>query len=322
MMLKIVVNNIKNWIFVTGVIRSGTTFVGKVLSLPLAVDYIHEPFNPLCGMPGIDRWYCYARPSLDSKAMQRDRELTKSIFTYDLTLRNWYPDSDPWHRKLIKSLVGSRGPFYLRLAKPNPFHKAAVIKDPIANLMTEYLYLHFQVKPVIIIKHPVSFIASLKRVNWCPNPSEIDGRSHLIEDYFSDEADFFERDWSDPILGAAAYWRIVHKVLLTQSRKYSDWQVITHEELSQNPVPVFHRLYDQLDLPWSDAIAQKILKFTQGNRSAQARKGLVQDFQRNSLDIFETRRNSLALAERRAIFEVVKDVALQVYPKESFAIDA
>jgi hypothetical protein len=54
MMLKIAVNRIENWIFVTGVIRSGTTFVGKVLSLPLSVDYIHEPFNPLCGMPGID----------------------------------------------------------------------------------------------------------------------------------------------------------------------------------------------------------------------------------------------------------------------------
>jgi hypothetical protein len=321
-MFKIAVNNIKNWIFVTGVIRSGTTFVGKVLSLPLEVDYIHEPFNPLCGMPGVDRWYCYVRPSLDSEAMQRDRELANSIFTYDLTLRSWYPDSDPWHRKFLKSLVGSRGPFYLRLAKPNPFHQAAIIKDPIANLMTEYLYLHFQVKPVIIIKHPVSSIASLKRVNWWPNPNEINGRSHLIEDYFSEEADFFDKDWSDPILGAAAYWRIVHKVLLAQSRQYPNWQIITHEELSQNPIPVFHRLYDKLDLPWSEAIAQKILKFTQGNRSARAKKSIVQDFKRNSADIFKTQRDSLPREERRAIFEVVKDVALQIYPQESFAIDA
>lgn len=52
-MFKLAVDRIKNWIFVTGVIRSGTTFVGKILSLPLQVDYIHEPFNPLCGIPGM-----------------------------------------------------------------------------------------------------------------------------------------------------------------------------------------------------------------------------------------------------------------------------
>ena len=320
-MLKIAVENIKNWIFVTGVIRSGTTFVGMILSLPLDVDYIHEPFNPLCGMPGIDRWYRYLRPSLDTEQMQRYHELAKSIFSYDLTLRSWYPDTDPWHSKIIKGIVGSRGPFYLRLAKPNPFHKAAVIKDPIANLLTEYLYLHFGVKPVIIIKHPLSLVASLKRVDWWPNLGEINDQPHLIEDYFWDEADFLIREWSDPILTSAAYWRAIHKVLLAQKDKYSDWQVITHEELSQNPVAIFHRLYQKLGLSWSKSIERKILKLTQSNRSAQARKGRVQDFHRNSADIFKMRRDSLSLEERRAIFEVVEDVALQIYPRESFAID-
>jgi hypothetical protein len=320
-MLKIAVENIKNWIFVTGVIRSGTTFVGMVLSLPLEVDYIHEPFNPLCGMPGIDRWYRYLRPSLDTKQMQHYHELATSIFSYELTLRSWYPQSDSWQRKVIKGIVGSRGPFYLRLAKLNPFHKAAVIKDPIANLLTEYLYLHFGIKPVIIIKHPLSLVASLKRVNWWPNPGEISDQPHLIEDYFWDEADFLTRDWGDPILAAAPYWRAIHKVLLAQKGKYSDWQVITHEELSQNPLSIFHRLYQKLELPWHKSIERKILKLTQDNRSAQARKGRVQDFQRNSADIFKVSRDSLPLEERRAIFEVVEDVALQIYPRESFAID-
>jgi hypothetical protein len=34
-MAKVNVNNIENWTFVTGTPRSGTTFVGMVLSLPL-----------------------------------------------------------------------------------------------------------------------------------------------------------------------------------------------------------------------------------------------------------------------------------------------
>jgi hypothetical protein len=38
------------------------------------------------------------------------------------------------------------------------------------------------------------------------------------------------------------------------------------------------------------------------------------------VDIFEKRRSSLSIEKRRAIFEVCKDVALQLYSKESFGI--
>lgn len=319
--MKLAISNIKNWIFVTGVIRSGTTFVGMVLSLPLEVDYIHEPFNPQCGLPGMSRWYPYIRPNLDSKEMKRYHSLTQKIFSYDFTLRNKIPESDPWLRKATKRIIGSRGPFYLRLAKPNIFHRAAVIKDPTANLLSEYLHLNFGVKPVILIKHPLSFIASLKRVSWWPQISEINDQPHLVEDYFADKPEFLCNDFSDPILGAAAYWRAVHQVLLTQATKYPSWQLVTHEDISQNPVSVFKHLYDALELPWSKKVEIKILKQTQSCSSPQARKGRVQDFNRNSSEIFRTSRDSLSLTERIKIFDIVEDVALKIYTRESFSID-
>jgi hypothetical protein len=320
-MFKLAVDNVRNWIFVTGVPRSGTTFVGTMLSSPLEVDYIHEPFNPRCGMPGITQGYRYVRPGLDTEEMQRYHALVKTIFSYDLKLKGRIPEKDSWLRKATKRVVGSRGPFHLRLARSNPFHKAAVIKDPTGGLLSEYLYLHFNVRPVIVIKHPTSFIASLKRVNWWPGFSRLGDQQCLIEDYFSDDTDFVTRDWSDPVLGAAAFWRAMHKVLLTQASKYPDWQVVTHERLSQDPVSTFRHLYDALDLPWHGSVQRKILRLTQGNRSAEARSGAVQDFRRNSADIFKMRRDSLTLRERKAIFEIVEDVALQLYTRESFAID-
>lgn len=321
-MFKLPENQIKNWIFVTGVPRSGTTFVGMNLSLPLEVDYIHEPFNPQCGLPEITEWYRYIRPSLDTEEMQQYHQITQKIFSYDFTLKNNIPQNDSWHRKIIKQAIGSRGPYYLRWAKINPFHQVAIIKDPIGSLLCEYLYIQFKVKPVIIVKHPASFIASIKRVGFQPSPTKLNDQPHLIEDYFADEADFLTKEWSDPILAAAAFWRVIYKVLLKQASQYPDWKVITHEQLSQDPISVFKELYEYLDLPWSKSTKNKIIKQTQGNRSAEAKIGRVQDFNRNSAEIFKMRRDSLSLEERQSIFEIVKDVALQVYTEDSFALDS
>ena len=320
-MLKIRNNQIKNWIFVTGAPRTGTTFVGMNLSLPIEVDYIHEPFNPQCGLPGITEWYRYVRPSLDTEEMKKYHQLTQQIFSYDFTLRTKVPKTDPLHKKLIKYVIGSRGKFYLRIARLNPFHQTAIIKDPIGSLLCEYLYVHFGVKPVIIVKHPASFVASIKRVNFKLSPAQLSDQPYLIQDYFTNEADFLTRDWSDPVLAAAALWRVIYKVLLEQSKQYPDWKVITHEQLSQEPIQIFKQLYEDLSLPWSKSVERKICQQTQGNNSAEARKGRVQDFKRNSADIFIMRRDSLSLEERKEIFEIVKDVALQVYTEDSFALN-
>jgi hypothetical protein len=45
------------------------------------------------------------------------------------------------------------------------------------------------------------------------------------------------------------------------------------------------------------------------------------DLSRDSASLFEMRRDSLTREERREVFEIVKDVALQLYSKESFALD-
>ena len=312
--------NVRNWVYVTGIGRSGTTFVGKVLSLPLSVDYIHEPFNPECGLPGMNRWDPYIRPSLDSPEEKAFHEQVKAIFTYDFELRTLVPKYDSHLKQTLKRMVGSRGPVCLALAKLNPFHQAAVLKAPIGLFLTEYMYLHFHVKPVIIIKHPVSVIASLRRVGWSPKPSQVLNQPHLLEDYFADDMDFVHRHWEDPVLAIADYWRIVHKVLLAQSKQYSSWQVITHEALSEKPIPMFQSLYHSLNLPWTPRIENKIRHFTE-HKVRLPKETQIHSFARSSKDIFTARLNSIPKETRQKIFDIVQDVALQVYPRDSFAID-
>jgi hypothetical protein len=312
---------IENWIAVTGVIRSGTTFVGKVLSLPLSVDYIHEPFNGGWSLPE-ERPFRprYVRPGRDGEATRAYREHLAHLFRYDFALNSILHDGDPWHKWVAKRLVGSRGPFYLRLAKLNPFHRAAVIKDPTCRLVTEYLYRTFDVTPVIVVRHPASLAASLRRMGWWPGLEEFARQPDLVEDFFAGEEDFLHRDWPSPLMEAMAHWRASYKMLLAQADRYPDWQVVTHEELCRRPVTVFQRLYEALSLPWSSSVARRIRRLTEG-ASARPRNGQGMDLRRDSAQIFETRRDAIAPEQRRALFEIVKGVALQRYSRESFAID-
>lgn len=319
--MKLAMERIKNWIFVSGAVRTGTTFVGRVLSLPLEVDYLHEPYNQLRSRLSDPGARPYVRLSLDTEEMRFYDEFTQRLFKYDIQLPNYIPENDVWFKKISKEIIGSRGPFYLRLAKLNIFHRSAVIKDPIALFLSEYLYNNFHVKPVILVKHPISFVVSLKRRNWWRSPQEFSSQNDLLKDYFSDELDYFNRTWSNPIEAAAAYWRILYKVAFNQSRKYSDWQIVKHEDMSIDPVSCFKDLYEVLNLPWSNSIEKKITVMTSASRSEGSEPGRIHSLRRNSSEIFDASIQSLTLEERKIIFNVVEDTALQMYSRDSFHID-
>ncbi len=310
---------IANWVYVTGAPRSGTTFVGKVLSAPLSADYIHEPFNPDCGMPGIDRRFLYLRPG--GEAADHYGPCISRLFTYDFHLKTgFFPNDTAWRRR-IKRIVGSRGPFHLRLAKLNPFHRAAVIKDPIGCLLSGYLSEVHGVRVVWMVRHPVAFVASVLRIGWQLDLEAIKSQPDLVADHFADEPEFLAAEYATPLEGAAALWRAINRVGLRLARDNPDWTVLTHEALSQEPVEHFRRLYDDLGLEWSGRIQRRIERQTGAGNRAEAATRKVQDFRRDSGRLFELRRDMLTPEERSRVFELTRDVAVPFYPEESFALE-
>lgn len=109
-MMKVRMHRIGNWILVTGAIRSGTTFMGRVLSLPLTVDYLHEPFNGGYRLPDGEPFRPrYVRPDPDGGATRHYRRHVAPIFSYDFGLNTVRHPADSWHKQIAKRLVGSRG---------------------------------------------------------------------------------------------------------------------------------------------------------------------------------------------------------------------
>ena len=317
-MINIGTAHIRNWIFVTGSIRSGTTFLSDILSTPLSVDYIHEPFNIRCGMPGMDQRYRYITETLENNEMRTlDRQFQK-LKQYDFELRTSSYHKDPFHIKMIKKVVGSRGPFFLRLAKANYLHRHCIVKDPTAPLITRHLHTAYQFKPVIIVRHPASLVASFKRVSWWPQTRELISQPLFVRDCLSEEdlAYYSSYDHSS-LTDACFHWLFTNRTLLRWADAFG-WPVITHEELCASPVQTFRALYDTLGLPWSSYVERKIHRKTHGGNSPEARQGRVQDFSRDSAEIFEMRRDSLTADQRRIIFDITSEVTLQLYSRASF----
>jgi hypothetical protein len=308
----------EKWIFVTGAPRSGTSFVGNILSWPLSVDQIFEPTDPVVGMPGIDRRYIYLRPH----AHEDDHaQLLARIFDYDIAYRSPPPvPEDNWITRGRKRLLGPRGAFHLRLAKLNPFHKCAVIKDPDGCLLTEYLAMKHGVRPVICLRHPTAFVASYIHHGFPWDLPDLAGQPALIEDYFGGDASIFDLGPSDRVAGAAVLWLALNRVLLAQRDRHPDWVVVVHEELCKAPIATFHRLFEQLDLPWSSRVERAIRRQTGAHNKAEAASW--QDHHRDSAALFELRRGMLTPAEREKVLEITGEVALRIYPEESFGLSS
>lgn len=308
-----------NWIYVTGAPRSGTTFVGKILSAPLTVDYIHEPFNPDCSMPGIHQRYLYVRPG--SAAAIQLRQVVEPLFRYDTRLKTGYFRNDRLWRKLVKFVVGSRGPFYLRLAKLNVFRRAAIIKDPVGCLLTEFLAAEFPVRPVVLVRHPAAFVASVRKLKWPNELPDLTSQPALVADYLAGDPLLSNPENEDPVVATALLWRALNRVILDQAARHPEWILVTLEELSRDPLHWFRRTYAMLDLPWSPRIERLVQRSTAAGNRTEAGPNRVQDFRRDSAAIFQHSLRKLTREERAKVFELTEDVARQLYPRESFALD-
>jgi hypothetical protein len=256
-----------------------------------------------------------------------DQEFFDSIehvFAYEFRMKKRVPEGDSWQRRLGKWILGDRGTFYLRLAKVNPFSTASVVKDPTASFLGGYLRARFNAHPITVVKHPVSLAASLRRLGWVPSPHWFKSQPDLLEDHGPLVEAVLDLDWNDPITAAAAHWCMVYGVQLAQAaaeraKDEPAWEIVVLEELSRNPVSGARRLYSTFGLPWSDNIARRIQKMTTEG-GGEARPGQMQDLRRDSARIFETRRQQLSLEERRRVFDITGDIALQLYSEASFAI--
>ncbi|MDQ4143721.1 MAG: sulfotransferase [Actinomycetota bacterium] len=297
-------------ILVTGSHRSGTTWVGRMLDLSGDTGYIHEPFLPTRSPGWIPRplphWFMY---------ITEDNE-DEYLGAVEGLVRFRYP--------LGKSLKGVRDLRHLGLQAVEMTNsiryrrrrKRALIKDPLALFSSEWLARRFGMEVVVMIRSPLAFVSSIKRLNW-----GFDYERHwlaqelLMRDLLGHRAEEF-RDYEgeiDLVGEGIVMWNAIYDVVARFRERHPEWHYVIYEELAKDPVPGFRSLYSALDLPWNEAVREGIAAHSRSDNPKEVPVGDLHAVRRDSAAAAESWRTRLSSEEIERVSAETAEVASLFY---------
>ncbi|MEX0966179.1 MAG: sulfotransferase [Bacteroidia bacterium] len=272
-------------IIVTGTHRSGSTWVGKMLSASPEVAYIHEPFNPIfpdCGCGAcFDKWFLYVS--------KNNSDIYKKHFQHILNLK--YPAS---------TLTNLQSLYHLKIFLKRKFqffkykNQRPLIKDPIALFSVEWLAKTFDMDVVVLIRHPAAFVSSIMRKDWTFPFEDLLAQEELMETLLRDyrtQIEEYSKTEKDIVEQAALLWTMFHDVILQYRERHPNWKFVRHKDLSENPITEYRKLYNFLDIPFNGDVKEIIKEASAAENPAgpQGSEELLKRDSKANIDSWKTR---------------------------------
>jgi hypothetical protein len=256
---KYIAIKMKRPILVTGSHRSGSTWIGTIISHAPGVRYVHEPFNV-----GLKRhahsplkyWFEYIT---DATPDEREHE----VLEY---LRSFY--AFPSRYILNKALaIRSAKEAYLLLADlKGRYTDRTLIKDPIAIMSAPWIQQQTHADVIVAIRHPAAFVASLMARNWHFDFNNLLQQPLLMEQRlqpFATQINPYAAEQPGIIEQGILLWNIIYSTVKDYRDIYGDrWQFIRHEDISNHPVEMFKDIFYKLDIEFNDFVQEKIIAST------------------------------------------------------------
>lgn len=238
-------------ILVTGAHRSGSTWVGRMLAASPRVHYIDEPFH-MRHHPGVfgaatPRWFTYVTAENEAPYLEPMQRTLALRFDHRRELESVLRE----RRNPRTGMRLARGFRTARLAGCRP-----LLKDPVAVFSTPWLVERFDVRPVVVVRHPAAFAGSIVNRGWDHPFRHFLEQPLLMRDHLAPYADDIERAAAEPpslLRQAALLWRLVYSVVDRYRADHPDWIYVRHHDLAADPLRAFEPLYDRLGLPYGDA---------------------------------------------------------------------
>lgn len=305
-------------ILVTGATRSGTTFVGRMLSLPTHVGLIYEPLAYYKGVEGIDIQFKHIYSGMEQE--EKYAALIQQILDGDATFKSGRPSRNPVKR-VAKRLIHNRLHLIYLWAVRNPLTTRLLIKDPFCSFASEYLHREFDMDVVVLVRHPAAYAASVQRMGWLYDLDWLRSQSCLRETYLRSVLDQELVREEDTVEVAALVWRCVYQVLSWYMARNPNMILLRHEDVSENPRDVFRALYERLNLNYTKRIDKKVHRFTQQSNPSAPKPGKIHTLKRNSRDIVHRWKKLLTPDQVQRVRDITADIPDVWYSDEDWSLD-
>ena len=257
-------------ILVTGLPRSGTSWIGKMLQASGEVVYVNEPLNPQ-HPPGHSPGVLNAEVSHRYQYICADNDERWAAAFHD-TLRLRY--------HLIAELRRNHAAYDLaRTAKYSTAfiagrlrRRRALLDDPSGVLSVAWFAQRLGCRVVVSVRHPVSFVGSWRRLGWKPHLDALLQQPLLMRDLLGPYAEELRTaaDSPDPVLRAAVLWRITYAALGDLDAQHPGLlHMKRYEDLASNPEAEFRELYGICGLNWTDRARKRIIWATTDHGKAE-----------------------------------------------------
>jgi hypothetical protein len=310
-------------LLVTGMARTGTSWVGKMVEAGGDVVYINEPLNP-------------GHPPGHSPGVL-DNTVTHQY--------QYIGDGDvAWQRAFARTLALKYG--YLRELRRNrrPYDLARMVKygaaftagrlrgrapmldDPFALYATPWLARTFGVRAVVLVRDPVAIAGSYKKLGWRMRFDELLAQPGLVTDLlgpeYADEVKAASVE-TDPVRSYALMWRASYGIVDRHYRNVPGVVIRRYEDFATNPLTTFAGLYEHFGLDFSERARQAVTAATSGGGSdreshAWSLRGGVSKTAYRPMDsaaMLDSAARRLSAQEIAVVRELTADVAARFYPE-------
>jgi len=307
-----------NRILVTGLVRSGTSWIGKMLSLNKSTIHYFEPFHPdhrnIFGEHKIDYYFLNSEKD-DAGLKGYINSLMDRKYRYLLEF-NSIKNVKDLGRYVLKTV-----PKFINYSHCKD---TILIKDPYAFFLSEFLYKDYNFNNLMIIRNPFAFVYSFTRhYSWDRHKicfSILNQKSVIenwnlfeyiedLERYAKIEEQVKSRglikifDEQIRIERASLIWKIFANVYIQLRKIYnSEWLFVKYEDIALNPLKHFEMLYKNLNLDYNPSIEKKINSYCQNNRIGTTK---LLDLKRNSIELIDNWKNYLSSDQIKIIKNIV-----------------
>ena len=297
-------------ILVTGAHRTGTTWVGRMLSANPQTAYISEPLNVL-HRPGILRahvknWYTYIAEKNEHEYFGAFNELFRFYYHPVNEIQSIRSSKDFFR-------MGRDAGIFLR---GRALHQRPLLKDPFAVFSLPWFVERFNCQVIVTVRHPAGFASSLKRLNWPFDFNDLLNQSLLMQDYLEPYRKEMQAIKADDVIGQASLlWTMIYRVVHSTRQRIPSIQIVRHEDLSLDPVSGYRALYQSLGLDFTARVEQTILNSSSSENPTEVSRKKVHAVKLDSRANLDNWKRRLTSDEIARIRRVTEEVAHLYYPE-------